>query len=158
MRVTGVQELRGLAASMKRIEAPTRAAIRRESAEWAPDLRRAIARRAPGKVEARIAATTRTTVTSKGLKAVIGGGGKLSGGARIGEVTRPYEFGTTGQNVKRKVISRRRGKAVIVHRRTMRQIPGRKADGRFIYQGMADATPRLVGRYVRALMRILEGG
>jgi hypothetical protein len=109
--------------------------------------------RAHGAVERRIANSGKASVTNRGPKATFGSGGKLSSGEPLGEVTRPYEFGTSRHNVKVEYLSRHRisGRAMRVKRRTMRQLPAQSDEGRFVYQGLADATPELVGRYVKAI-------
>lgn len=155
--VRGVSELRAAALLLKQADAPTKAALRREAKAWAPELERAIKRRAKTKVDRTIAATTTTTVTAKGLKATIGSRGKLPSGDKISAVVRPYEFGTARPELYEKYVGRRNGRAVIYRRRTQRQIPRINRKGRFIYQGLADSTPALVSRYVRALARIMGG-
>ena len=157
--VRGVPELRAAALLMRNADAPTRAALRKEAAAWAPDLERAIASRARGPVDRLIAATTRTTVTAKGLKATVGASGRLPSGEKIGEVVRPYEFGTGLPDAMGKYIGRSaRGRRVTYNRRVQRQVPRVAAKGRFVHQGLADATPALVSRYVRALARAMQGG
>jgi hypothetical protein len=154
--VRGLPELRAAALLLKQADAPTRAALKRESRAWAPTLERAIKARARTDVDRRIAASARTTVTAKGLKATVGASGRLPSGDALREVTRPYEFGGN-RNVRNKYVGRSpKGKAVIYRRRTQRQIPDPAPNGRMVYQGLADVTPELVSRYVRALAKVMS--
>lgn len=155
--VRGVPELKAAALLMRQADRPTRDALRRESKAWAPTLERAIKSRARSDVDRRIAATARTTVTAKGLKATVGASGRLPSGEPIREVTRPYEFGTARPDARTRYIGRRGGKRVTYDRRAQRQIPRAQRKGRFIHPALADATPVLVTRYVRALARIMAG-
>ena len=156
--VRGIPELKAAALLMKQADAPTRAALRKEAQTWAPDLKRAIQARAKTAVDREIAASTTTSVTAKGLKATVGGRGKLSSGEPLKSVTRPYEFGTARPDARTRYIGRHHGRRVTYNRRAQRQIPRINPKGRFIYQGLADATPDLVTRYVRALARAMGGG
>ena len=155
--VAGLTDMQMAIRVMKHAGPEVRKAMRREAAAWAPDLVAAIRRRARGDVESRIAATTKTTITTRGLRATIGTTGKLPSGEKISEVTRPYEFGTNRQTVKTRYRGTSpKGRRYQVDRRTKKQIPRSARQGRFIYQGLADATPDLVTRYVKAVVAVID--
>jgi len=156
LRVDGVDEVKATALLFARADKPTQAAIRKESAKWAPELRRAAMRRATDPVSRKVAASGKTTVTAKGLRAVFGASG-THGKARLSELAAPWEFGGNRQR-KETYMSRRKGKSMRVTRRTQAQIPAKAPDGRFIYPAVADATPDLVGRWVRAVVQAVTDG
>ena len=154
LEIRGIADLREVARMFRDADAETRKAIRTEARAWAPTLIRAARARAPGRVEAAIADSGRTTVVANGVKATFGASGRLSSGEPLREVTRPYEFGTYRQN--RYVEHRGRSplnRYYRVRRRTMRQIPAMDPDGRFIYAALAATTPDLVSRWVKATVK-----
>jgi hypothetical protein len=67
-------------------------------------------------------------------------------------LTRPWEF---GGNQQRFDTYRRKGHKVT--RRTQKQIPRKTPDGRFIYPAVADAAPRIVGAWARAVRGVFDG-
>lgn len=128
------------------------AALREESRRFAPALVRSAQAHASGEVEKRVAQSAAAKITGDGFIVSFGRTGKLSGGAKLSEVTRPYEFGTNRRNEKVEYLTRsRRGKAYRAKRRTRRQLPPHNAKGRFLYPALADVTPQLVTGYVRAI-------
>ena len=125
--------------------------IQREAKAWAPELRAAIIARAPDRVSRDIAQTARVTATATGLRAVVGAG--------MADLARPWEFGTGRPDERTKYAGRSpKGRAVIYDRRTQRQVPRINPKGRFVYPAVADTTPRLVGRWVRAIALAVTNG
>lgn len=157
LKVKASPELRATALLFRNADRETKAAIRKESAKWAPTLRTAIQARARTAVDKEIAASAKVTTTARGLKATVGSSGRLSSGEPLRTVARPYEFGTAQPDQMGRYIGRSsKGRGYVVKRRVQRQIPRINPKGRFVYQGLADATPRLVGRYVRAVAETMR--
>lgn len=160
INIRGVPELRATALVFRNADRETRRGIQREARTWAPDLQRAVARRARTGVDRQIAASGRITVTARGIKAVFGSSGRLSSGEPLRSVARPYEFGTGSPHATKEYLSRHRvsRRAMRVTRRVQEQVPHRRDTGRFIYPGVADATPELVARWVRAVAQAATNG
>lgn len=130
----------------------TRATIQVQSRRFAPILVRSAQKRAHGEVEKRIAQSAQTFTSAKGFKV------RFGAGRTLGEITRPYEFGTYRPEKYEKYKMRHRisRKQYDVKRRTQRQIPPARKDGRFLYPALAEVTPELVTAYVRDIGRALE--
>jgi hypothetical protein len=148
--VKGVREVRAMAQVFQDADRETQKAIRKATTQVSPLLKQAAQRRAFDDVSRKIANSGKVTPSRKGLQAVFGASGK-HGGARLSELTRPWEF---GGNQQRFGTYRRSGHKVT--RRTQKQIPRKAPDGRFIYQALADAAPRIVGAWVRAVVKVIE--
>lgn len=158
LSIRGTDELKAAALLFRNADRATRAAIAKESRQWSPELKRAAQARARGRVDRRIANSGRTTTTARGLKATFGASGSLPSGERLAEVTRPFEFGTGNREAKKTYLSRQRTskRRMYVTRRTQRQIPRRNDKGRFLYPAVADVTPDLVARWVRAIAKAVQ--
>lgn len=156
LKVDGLPELQATALLFAKADKPTQAAIRKASQAWAPTLRAAAVRRATDPVSRKVAASGKVTVTAKGLRAVFGASGN-HGKAKLSELAGPWEFGGNRQR-KETYMSRRKGKSMRVTRRTQVQIPAKAPNGRFLYPAVADATPDLVGRWVRAVAEAVTDG
>lgn len=154
LRVDGVPEVQAAAQYFARLEAPTRAAIREQSRAWAPQLVRAAAARARGEVEAALAQSGRTTVSTRGLVAVFGSSGSFKG-TPLRELT-GFEFGAYRDDFTR-YLSRRNGRAFTVTRRTKKQMRQRNKDGWFIFPAVAQTTPALVSAWLRAITEVARG-
>jgi len=146
----GVREVRALAKEFREADKETQRAIRKATTQVAPILKQAAMRRAHDPVSRKIAASGKVTPSRKGLKAVFGASGK-HGSAKLSELVRPWEF---GGNQNRYDTYRRKGAKVT--RRTQKQIPKKTPTGRFIYPAVADAAPRIVGAWVRAVVGVFE--
>lgn len=155
LRIDGADELRAAALLYKRAPREVQAAIRKEAKGWAPTLKAAAEARASDPVAKAVARSGEVTVTAKGLRATFGTG--TWQGVALGELARPWEFGTSRPNAFHEYYDRRGGRAVKVNRRTQRQVPRRKDTGRFLYPAVADCTPDLVGRWVRAVATAYGG-
>jgi len=156
LRIDGVDEVKAAALLFARADKTTQAAIRKETAKFAPELRKAAMRHATDPVSRKVAASGKTTVTAKGMRAVFGASG-THGKARLSELAGPWEFGGNRQR-KETYMSRRKGRSMKVTRRTQMQIPPKTPDGRFLYPAVADVTPELVGRWVRAVAQAVTDG
>lgn len=157
LTVEGLPELRAAVRLFGECGKPIRRELDRESRAWAPTLAAAARRRAAGEVEGRIAASARTSVSGKGPRVVFGSSGKV-GDTPLREVTRPYEFGAPQRATHTTVyLSRHRTsrKAMRVERHTHRQLPRYQPKGRFLYPAVAETAPDLVGRWVRAVVRVM---
>ena len=151
MMKVGSPELDAAVLLYKRAPKAIRDGIRDESKRWAPELRAAIISHAPDKVSRDIAATARVTSGAQGLRAVVGAG--------MADLARPWEFGTARPDERTRYGGRSpKGKAVIYNRRAQRQVPRINSKGRFVYPAVADMTPRLVGRWVRAIALAVTDG
>ena len=151
LKIDGTAELKATAALFGRLDKPTRDAIRGEAKSWAPTLTRAAMRRAREPVDVAVAASGKVTQTSKGLTATFGTG--TWHGEKLANLARPWEFGTARPDEYGKYVSRQRTsrKGMQVKRRVQKQVPPAVRAGRFIYPAVADCTPDLVGRWVRAI-------
>lgn len=160
LSIHGVDEVKAAAMMFAKAPAETRKAIQKESRAWAPTLKQAAQSRARGRMQNRIANSGKITVTGNGLKATFGASGKASHGTSLGEVTRPFEFGTDTTQAYTEYLSRHRvtRRAMRVKRRTKKGLPHRDERGHFIYPAVADATPKLVARYVRAIAQAVTRG
>lgn len=158
LKVNGIPELEAAAALFAHLDKPTMAAMRKESTKWAPKLRAAAVQGAKGPIDHAIAASGKTTVTAKGLRAVFGSGSFH--GEPLSALTRPWEFGTARPQAKTSYLSRQRTsrRAMKVTRRTQLQVPKRAVNGRFIYPAVARATPDLVSLWVRAVVKAVTDG
>jgi len=151
LRVDGVQEVRAAALLYRRAPRTVQAQIRQESKGWAPTLRAAAVRNATDPVSRAVAESGKVTVTARGVKAVFGAAKWR--GVDLRRVARPFEFGTSSPDAWSDPYLTRtaRGRGVKVpERRTQRQIPPRSS-GRFVHAAVAETTPDLVGRWVRAV-------
>ncbi len=155
LKVDGLPELQATALLFAKADKPTQAAIRKASQAWAPTLRAAAVRRAHDPVSRAVAGSGRVTVNSKGLVAVFGSGSFH--GEPLSNLAGPWEFGGNQQR-KETYMSRRKGRSMKVTRRTQVQIPQKTPNGRFIYPAVADCTPDLVGRWVRAVVEAVTDG
>jgi hypothetical protein len=158
LTVRGLTELQAAAVAFKECEAPIRKALQKEARTWAPTLVAAAAANARGQVQQQeIAASGRTTITNKGPTAVFGSTGR-AGRTPLAKLARAYEFGTDDRQRKTEYLSRHRTskRAMHVKRRTMAQLPARNPDGHFIHRAVAEKTPDLVARYVRAIAEVMN--
>ena len=145
----GLTDLRGrIAAGRQDIHE----AIEQESRRFAPLLIRSAQVHARGEVEKRIAQSGQAKVAKDGFVVSFARSGKVSG-AKLSEIARPYEFGTSNPERYTEYASRSpKGKAYRVKRRTQAQIPRHVPTGRFLHPALADVTPKLVSAYVRAIV------
>jgi hypothetical protein len=149
LTVTGPE----LSGRIRRTLPEIKQAVERESRKFGPVLVRAAQARASGEVDQRIARSGTAKASRDGFVVRFGGTGRVSG-TPLREITRPYEFGTSNPDrFSEPYRARHRvsGRAMRVSRRTMRQLPQQSETGRFLYPALADVTPALVGRYVRAI-------
>lgn len=156
LRIDGLDEVKATARLFADADKPTQAAIRKQSQAWAPTLRAAALSRAHDPVSRAVAASGKVTVTGKGLRAVFGGSGSFHG-EPLRNLAGPFEFGGNRQR-KETYLSRSKGRAVRVTRKTQVQIPPKTPAGRFLYPAVADTTPDLVGRWVRAVVQAVTDG
>ena len=136
------------------------AAIAEQNRKFAPILVRSAQTHARGEVDKRVTQSAQSKVTRDGFTVTFGGSGRLSGGAKLSEITRPYEFGTRNpEQYSKPYRSRHRtsGKAMQIRRRTKKQIPRAVDSGRFLHPALADVTPELVSGYVRAITNTITG-
>lgn len=157
MMTVDTSDLRALREQLHRARKDIKQELAQESRRFAPMLVRSAQTHARGEVEKRIAQSGTVRIVKDGFVVSFGRTGRLSGGARLREVTRPYEFGSKSQDVPSKPYRSRspRGRAMVVRRRTRAQLPPFNADGRFLYPALAEVTPRLVSGYVRAILNTL---
>jgi hypothetical protein len=163
LRVDGVDELRLAAAYFGRMDKPTRRAVAVEAKKWGPMLVDRVQREAHphGKPAIAVAASGKTSATTKGLVASFGASGSMaSGGRRIPAAKLTgYEFGTNRQQQKVAYTSRGRSTGLFkVERRVKSGMSARNPDGHFIFPAVAEMTPRLVAMWVKAIADIARGG
>jgi hypothetical protein len=163
LRVDGIDELRLAAAYFGRLDKPTRRAVAAQAKQWAPMLINQVQREAHthGPPAVAVAASGKTSATTKGLVASFGTSGYMpSGGRRIptSKLT-GYEFGTGKQQQKVKYVSRGRSTGLFpVRRRVKSGMSPRNKDGYFIFPAVAEMTPRLVSMWIRAIADVARGG
>jgi hypothetical protein len=158
LRVEGTDELRLAAAYYGRLDKPTRAAIRTEARKWGPTLVReaVVGASGRGKAAVAVARSGKVSTNTKGLIATFGSTGTFHG-EPLRNLAAPFEFGGNQEKYET-YLSRQRStrRAMTVTRRAQRQIPARRRTGYFIFPAVADATPTLVGMWVRAIARVAE--
>jgi hypothetical protein len=156
LRIDGAQEVRAAALLYRRAPREVQSRIRREAKVWAPTLRAAAVRRATDPVSRAVAESGKVTVTARGVRAVFGAARWR--GVDLRRVARPFEFGTSQPDAWSDAYLTRTaaGRSVKVQsRRTQRQIPARSS-GRFAHAAVAETTPDLVGRWVRAIATAVD--
>jgi hypothetical protein len=157
LRIDGVDEVRAAALLFARAPRQVQAGIRTEAKAWAPSLQAAARRRATDPVSLAVARSGKVTATRQGLVAVFGSGRWK--GRDLARLARPWEFGTSDpQALSYPYLARYRRRAVRVKRRTQVQVPARVETGRMVYPAVADVTPDLVARWVRACAQAVTRG
>lgn len=154
LRVDGADELKAAALLYARAPQTIQRDIQAQAKAWAPTLVRAARAHARDRMSSRIADSGVARVNQKGVVAVFGAG-------KMVKVARPYEFGTARPDAWSKgYVGRTPGGRgyPVPRRRTQRQIPPRNEEGRFVYPAMADVTPDLASRWVRAVAQAVTYG
>lgn len=153
MLTVDTSDLAALREQLHRARTDIKKNLDEESRRFAPMLVRSAQAHASGEVEKAIAQSGSVRIVRDGFVVSFGRKGRVSG-AKLGEITRQYEFGTNDPDRFSEYRSRHRtsGKAMKVRRRTRRQLPAFVKTGRFIYPALAEVTPKLVARYVRAIV------
>jgi hypothetical protein len=130
----------------KDVQKEMRRVLTREVTPW---LRSAIRRAGTSPQDRRIAGTARIR-SGANPAVVVGGSGAFSGGVKVRELVRQYEFGgDRGWREPEYRATSRRGRAYKVrNRRTQRQIPSSSKSGRMVYPAVADAAPMLVSAWL----------
>jgi hypothetical protein len=163
LRVEGIDELRLAAAYFGRMDKPTRRAVADEAKKWGPMLVDRVQREAhtKGKPGVALAASGKTSATTKGLTATFGTSGAMTSGSRRIPTSKlaGYEFGTDKQQQRVAYTSRGRSTGLFkVNRRVKAGMSARNPDGYFIFPAVAEMTPRLVSMWVKAITAIAKGG
>lgn len=149
LSVKASPELQYAVIAYKRAPAEVRKGLRDAARQWSPDLVSAVRSGARQPIERAIVDSGKVSLTAKGLTARFGSGKWRR--AHLGDVAGPYEFGTLYPYTYTEYLSRRHGRSVIVDRRTRTKVPDRTPEGRFIYPGVARATPALAARWLRLI-------
>jgi hypothetical protein len=114
-----------------------------------------------GRPAVAVAASGKTSATTKGLVASFGTSGRFASQGRAVPTSKltGYEFGTDRQRQKVAYTSRGRSTGLFkVQRRVKSGMSARNRDGYFIFPAVAEMTPRLVAMWVKAIAGIAKGG
>jgi hypothetical protein len=145
------------------MDKPTRRAVAVEAKKWGPMLVDRVQREAhtQGKLGVAVAASGKTSATTKGLVASFGTTGFMPSGKRRIPVSKltGVEFGTSKQQQKVRYVSRGRSSGLFeVERRVKAGWSQRNRDGYFIFPAVAEMTPKLVAMWIRAIADVARGG
>lgn len=138
----------------KQMQKDMRAAVNREVNPW---LRYRIRGNARTAIDKKLADTARIRA-GRNPAVVVGGGKRFSGGAQARQLAGAYEFGSRAPEAYERYGRRSpKGQRHNVYRRTKTQLPVYSKSGRFIMAAVAEAAPRTVRLWVKAIIEAYTG-